>query len=783
MMTTNFSRPLAGALFFLGGATVAIFVTGKQDVTAMIAVAIGGGLGLLVSRITSWSGWLPIVLALLYVGACAACLLPVDPNALPAWRSEAPEMVKLAGSVAPMPPHAMFWLVVLSATVAAGWFLLAAPLGTPGLRIFLHCVGSVVAAYAMVSIAQTITEWKFPFSGGANFGLLPNRNHTATLLVVGSIVSFGLMQWEVARGHRVGAVLAAIWGAPSLAALLFFSTSRAGVVFLALGFVLWTAGASGTALKRSTMLGAAGILAAFLLGLFLLGGSTVRDRLDKLWVDVMAMESGDGESRDVDFRQPVFRDTLRMIGDAPVTGQGLGHFEFVFPHYREASLTSSRVLHPESDWLMVAAESGIPAAVALLGLVVWYFVRCWRGRGESGGLLRWTAASAVGAALVHGIIDVPWHRPALGWFLLIVALVSVPSAGVTLSRAFLWRGLQVLLGLTLLVAAAYMAQAATTYRPPLFYRWDGYTAELRALLENRKFDDGEFVAREAIKDFPLQHQAYYWRAAFLRMFEGTDSEMRQDLAAGRFVEPVLPRVAAEQARLWEGISDGSEAESRAEAVRRARLIEEHTGRGGMATAELEKGLRSAAERPAVQVALRKRLADDAVLTAQWTRLAQAELADDYLAGLGAGTAAWLDGLPTDLRGQVLNRWITLPSGASAVAYMEARNAPEPGTYWRQLANYYAKAGDKPRAVGLVAQAEGVTLDGSVPSGEFSRQLDQLRAEGNDVAVRRLIREAVEAKKADAERLRVAMAAYAAAGDWEMAWRVASRLVTARKNGQ
>jgi hypothetical protein len=77
----------------------------------------------------------------------------------------------------------------------------------------------------------------------------------------------------------------------------------------------------------------------------------------------------------------------------------------------------------------------------------------------------------------------------------------------------------------------------------------------------------------------------------------------------------------------------------------------------------------------------------------------------------------------------------------------------------------------------------VTLDGSVPSGEFSSQLDQLQGQGNDVAVRRLIREAVEAKEADAERLRVAMAAYAAAGDWEMAWRAASRLVTARKNGQ
>jgi hypothetical protein len=132
---------------------------------------------------------------------------------------------------------------------------------------------------------------------------------------------------------------------------------------------------------------------------------------------------------------------------------------------------------------------------------------------------------------------------------------------------------------------------------------------------------------------------------------------------------------------------------------------------------------------------------------------------------------------------VLDRWIVLPSGAAAVAYMEARNGPSPGAYWRQLAIYYAKAGDKVRAVGIVADAEGVALAGSVPDGAFAQELAALQAQGNEVAVRRLVREALEAKEADLERLLVAMATYAAAGDWEMAWRAASRLVTAAKNRQ
>jgi hypothetical protein len=115
--------------------------------------------------------------------------------------------------------------------------------------------------------------------------------------------------------------------------------------------------------------------------------------------------------------------------------------------------------------------------------------------------------------------------------------------------------------------------------------------------------------------------------------------------------------------------------------------------------------------------------------------------------------------------------------------MESRNTREPGAYSRQLANYYAKAGDKARAVGMVAQAEGVPLDGSLPEGEFTGQLAALQEQGNEVAVRRLLKEAAEAEKADPDKLRVALASYAAAGDWEMAWKAASRLVTATKNRQ
>jgi O-antigen ligase len=629
---------------------------------------------------------------------------------LPSWREGVPTLVPLAASVAAMPAHAWFWWLVLAGTVMGGLFLLSAPLEAKSLMVFLHAVAGVVALYAVMSIAAAHTAWSWPFAGGANFGFLPNRNHTATLLVVGSIISFGLMQWEVARGYRAAAVVSALCGAPSLAALLFFSTSRAGVIFLAVGFVVWGIGAAGTAIKRRTALGAAGVLAVFLLLLFVLGGSTVRDRLGALWQDALVMESGDGTGREVDFRQPVFRDTWTMVEDAPLTGQGLGHFEFVFPHYRQASLRAARVLHPESDWLMVAAESGVPAVVVLLLLVGWYFARCWRARTDEDGLLRWTVASAIGATLLHGIIDVPWHRPALGWFLLVVALAALLSGGRTLQRPRIWRVVQVACGLALLGFGGFIGWSGMEGRPPVVYRWDVYHEELGKLAAARKHDDGEFVAREAIRDFPLQYQAHYWHVGFLRAFEGTEGEMEEGVAAGRFVEPVLPVVAGEQANLWVGIDDRLEAESRVEAARRARIIEEKSGIKGAAAAEVEKGLRAAQHRPALQAALREQLQGETVFLAYWVRSANAELVEEYLSGLGPAAWAWLDALPPELREQVLSRWITLPSAAGAVEYMERSGGAQ--VYGRQLADFHAKAGDKERAVRIVAEVEGVDLGGA-----------------------------------------------------------------------
>ena len=774
-------------LFLLFGAAVSILVAGTEDAWAIVAFLGAAGLAMLFVRPTARPSAVPLVLSALFCCLVLLSFLPQEYFAVPEWRRALADLgaVPLADSVNPQPWLGWFWWWLLAASCLVGAALLTAPLETKSLALVLHAAALFVAAYAGLAMFALQTGWEYPFHGGAVFGFLPNRNHTATLLVVGSVLSFGLMQWRLARGDRAAAGFAALCGAPSLAALLFFSTSRAGVVFLVIGLFIWALGASRVPAVRRQILVAVVILAVFAGLLFALGGSTVRDRLVQLWGDAMSVEAEGGE-QDVDFRQPIFRDTMRMVADAPWTGCGIGQFRYVFAQYRNDSARAADVLHPESDWLMVAAESGVLSALVLAALAAWFVAVCWRARESSGGMLRWTAASAVLAAILHGAIDVPWHRVSLGWFLLTIAVSTVPSSASRSLRApRLTRLIFFLVGAALLGAAAWIGRERSEGRSPLPYRWPEISKQLKHLGEERRYEEAEAAAQAAVRQFPLRYESHYWHAAHLRAFEESKPDVDAALASALAVEPVLAKVPAEHAAILLPVDpDGAMCAWR-NAIERSANIDKREGRADLASAGdyIRRALAAFDKDKDRQVALGRELMENPILLGHWIAQAQPEAAAVVSREI-MDVGEFLGALSTTQRQQVVSRWIASADAPRVIAFIEGTGGLSAGgQYWRQVAGYYAKAGDKPRAVGIVAEAEGIALDGSIPQGGFGRQLAQLKAQGNDVAVRRLAQEAVEARNPDLEKLRVALATYVAAGDWEMAWKAASRLATESKNRQ
>jgi putative inorganic carbon (HCO3(-)) transporter len=114
----------------------------------------------------------------------------------------------------------------------------------------------------------------------------------------------------------------------------------------------------------------------------------------------------------------IWSSTVEMIQARPFLGVGLGNYEQVYPAYRsdEDRLRhgwGQAVAEAHNDWLQIAAESGLPAFLAFLALVVW----------ACGGMLRSVAAqgknfmlsaghfAGLTAILLQAGLGFPLHHP------------------------------------------------------------------------------------------------------------------------------------------------------------------------------------------------------------------------------------------------------------------------------------------------------------------------------------------------------------------------------------
>lgn len=364
-----------------------------------------------------------------------------------------------------------FTLLVL--TLFAGLWMAGHRPSSAQIRLWALVFTLGVACYALLArFAQDSPHLAGTF-GTQHFGFFPNRNHSATYLSMGAVCGLGCTL-QASRDKRfVTLALALAATALCLWAIATWSISRAGVVLAAIGGLLWVS------MLGRRYLGRHGIWAIALIaltagGLFLMANTEVRDRLtvtmEKAGSLLEASSPGDpaGEksaldsSQHLDFRIPVFLDTLGLIREFPWTGIGAGQFYYVFPQYRDRTIIAndSDVDHPESDWLWMAAETGVPATLALLALVV---LACgkslkgiWHGRDRA---LR--AGCLVAAMLVpiHGIFDVPGHRITLALSAVFLFALSLhpPSAETSQPAARAWPSR--LLALCLLAASAFLIRA------------------------------------------------------------------------------------------------------------------------------------------------------------------------------------------------------------------------------------------------------------------------------------------------------------------------------------
>ena len=264
------------------------------------------------------------------------------------------------------------------------------------LGVGLLGVGIIVGSYF---------GWKYPFAREAStFSYFPNRNQTSSLLFLGGIIAFGL-SIDALRRRRVMTIAGFLIVIVIFFALIF-SLSRAGIFLFFSGCIIWLlCSLDPSRFTRNFVLATSGLILIFSVFVFF-GGETL-----KRVSDFVSRESGSK----LDFRQLIYKDTTQLILDQPVTGVGLGNFSFVFPQYRDASASSSQIIHPESDWFWLGAELGLPgvclAAIGMLG--IWR--GCWTMESRRERRYRILIFAALFVFVIHSFVDVPGHR--LGTFM------------------------------------------------------------------------------------------------------------------------------------------------------------------------------------------------------------------------------------------------------------------------------------------------------------------------------------------------------------------------------
>ena len=378
----------------------------------------------------------------------------------------------------------------------------------------------IVTILAVISIAGNLLGYSYFWGQGVHcFSYFPNRNQTANFFCLAAILSFGLVLHHLSdrKGWAIGMAFATIL----LFVAIVVTLSRAAVIlfFLAATLIVilhFRNRSFSFCLKLSIPFIL--ILVSFL---FFYGGSNL-SRYKSLF------SNGPGTS----FRWHLFCDSMHFVADQPLLGVGLGNFQYIFPQYREASVSYQKVIHPESDWIWVLGEMGVGGlffsvlgTAILLGVFFTFF--------EKTSCYRTLAGLCVFVFLFHSMVDVPGHRYGTVFTVIFLYRLALPSrAGTrTLIASWVFR----LFGLLLLMSG-FLWVIAFAFDLPYHSTVIKERAERKGALDT------------GIQWLPMKWELYYQRAC--HNLPGKREEALSNFRRVRFLEPLSALVSYREGVEW-----------------------------------------------------------------------------------------------------------------------------------------------------------------------------------------------------------------------------------------
>ncbi len=541
-------------------------------------------------------------MVLLSLGA----FLPADLIGRPGWREGLEALGVETGKL-----NVIQWQMAIEYHVVY-FFLAFAAFWILGLRFSTRATSQLamgfVMAVAFYAIIAKISENQLALNRGGRetFGFFPNRNHNSNLLSLGFVCGLGAFFQAIRSKQFVRMAILLISNGVILWAVFSWNMSRSGIVLCLLGPCLWFIGLGWRYFGKNE-LKAFALIILLGVGMFVLNQFGVKERLsgtvEKIEETFAGENAADDEEQvasldDVDFRVPIARDTFQLIGGFPLTGVGSGQFRWVFPQYRDLTVTAhtSVAAHPESSWYWLAAEWGLPAALCLLVLVILIYVGGYRNireRGNRDRALRFGCLVASAMVPLHSLFDVPAHRPSLLLASLVLFVISQNHQAAPELAPKKWsRALGVVVGLCLMTTGVLLLGATSFgWRKPLIVQSAEDLAEGAELYKKIKEEANPLnplqslpmrkevveVAGQITADVPLDGRLYRLRALASLPLVDRNKETAADFAIDRALIPFsirIPKIhaAASLPYLDEEVAKGWEA-----ALKNADRIDEIKG--------------------------------------------------------------------------------------------------------------------------------------------------------------------------------------------------------------
>jgi hypothetical protein len=542
---------------------LAVGLGGGRPLWAQGLLTLGIGILWLVWPPQKWPGrWLFWTLALL----AAVPLLAYLPEAFFAeslWRTKMAEMPAIgsSGFVTPQPWLTFHvWLLWLAGVALVGWCTTQAwdQYHRHALAVMFVAGFSGITAFALFAYASGNNPTLWESSHG--FGPFANRNQWGAAMGLAGIMSLALIHRSVRHKEKRNVILWVLCLALLLSAIVL-NGSRGGLLTLVAGGFAYLM-FFGLLRKEYRY---ASISISFLLicfALFSFGGGPLLERFVSLRD---TFESG-GEG---DFRLQFYRMTRTMISDAPLTGVGLGNFEFVLPFYLDfEAVYDRRPVHPESSFLWLASEGGwlavgaVVAAFGLLGTMAYRARRAHATTIRSGGL-------ACALMLVAGsFFDVSGHRLGTLFPTIFLAALAFPdTTGRPLGRKA--RASLRLVGAGVL--AVGVIWFAASFGKPFLPAVQGVTAlrEAAGTAEQQgKRDEAIKLLRQAEHLRPLDWSIHWSLAAFLLANKETEAAWDEFRASSALL-PYMHWIIEKEGYFWVSVSPSRAVYAWMEALNRA----------------------------------------------------------------------------------------------------------------------------------------------------------------------------------------------------------------------